>query len=115
MGQKNGCIFRKGSSIVVPEAEKNVELGTLSSNQMDSLTAICDTILPSIDANSFYHQEAIDDPFTNFLQTSASMTGTPQHVRGFFWLLVTSPLPLCFFLLFEARISTVYSLFGYIS
>ncbi|XP_016447438.2 long-chain-alcohol oxidase FAO4A [Nicotiana tabacum] len=80
MGQKNGCIFRKGSSIVVPEAEKNVELGTLSSNQMDSLTAICDTILPSIDANSFYHQEAIDDPFTNFLQTSASMTGTPQHI-----------------------------------
>ncbi|OIT35127.1 long-chain-alcohol oxidase fao4a [Nicotiana attenuata] len=80
MGQKNGYIFRKGSSIVVPEPEKKVELGTLSSNQMDSLTAICDTILPSIDAKAFYKEEAIDDPFTNFLQTSASMTGTPQHI-----------------------------------
>lgn len=66
---------------------KNVKFVTLSSNQLDSLTSICDTFLPSIhDANSYdhhHHQEdnnIDEDSFINFLQTSASMNGTPQHV-----------------------------------
>ncbi|KAL3361618.1 hypothetical protein AABB24_014471 [Solanum stoloniferum] len=65
---------------------KNVKFVTLSSNQLDSLTFICDTFLPSIhDANSYdhHHQEdnnIDDDSFINFLQTSASMNGTPQHM-----------------------------------
>ncbi|KAJ8555273.1 hypothetical protein K7X08_012769 [Anisodus acutangulus] len=80
---QNCCIFSKISSVVVPQPEKNVQLGTLSSNQLDSLTAICDTFLPSIDANNSrgHHQEGnIDDSFTKFLHTSASMNGTPQHI-----------------------------------
>ncbi|KAK4364798.1 hypothetical protein RND71_016156 [Anisodus tanguticus] len=80
---QNCCIFSKSSSVVVPQPEKNVQLGTLSSNQLDSLTAICDTFLPSIDANNSrgHHQEGnIDDSFTKFLHTSASMNGTPQHI-----------------------------------
>ncbi|XP_059288843.1 long-chain-alcohol oxidase FAO4A-like [Lycium ferocissimum] len=81
---QNGCIFSKSSGAVVPEPERNVvQLNTLSSRQMDSLTALCDTFLPSIHPNSYghHHQEAnIDDSFIKFLQTSASMNGTPQHI-----------------------------------
>ncbi|KAM3397391.1 long-chain-alcohol oxidase FAO4A [Capsicum galapagoense] len=74
------------SSVTVSEPKTNiVELGTLSSNQMESLTALCDTFLPSIHLNSYgdhHHQEAnnINDSFTKFLYTSASMNGTPQHI-----------------------------------
>ncbi|MCD7459925.1 hypothetical protein HAX54_042340, partial [Datura stramonium] len=83
---QNGCIFLKSSSDgVIPEAEKSVEyLGTLSSNQLDSLTALCDTFLPSIHPNSYGHRQEKanidDDSFTEFFHTSASMNGTPQHI-----------------------------------
>lgn len=59
---------------------KNGQFGSLSFRQMDSLSAICDTFMPSIDANSL-HQENMDDSFIKFLHTSSSMNGTPQHVR----------------------------------
>lgn len=55
--------------------------GTLSFSQMDSLSAICDTFLPSIDANSLHYEKNMDDNVIKFLHTSASMNRTPQHVR----------------------------------
>ncbi|CAN4075843.1 unnamed protein product [Withania somnifera] len=59
------------------DVAKNGHLGSLSFSQMDSLSAICDTFLPSIDAN---YEENMDDSVIKFLHTSASMNGTPQHV-----------------------------------
>ncbi|XP_055822188.1 long-chain-alcohol oxidase FAO4A-like [Solanum dulcamara] len=61
--------------------EKNVEFGTLSSNQLDSLTSICDAFLPSIHhINSYEEGNIDDDSFIKFLQTSASMNETPLHM-----------------------------------
>ncbi|XP_047257357.1 long-chain-alcohol oxidase FAO4A isoform X2 [Capsicum annuum] len=54
--------------------------GTLSFSQMDSLSAICDTFLPSIDANSLHYEKNMDDNVIKFLHTSASMNRTPQHL-----------------------------------
>ncbi|KAM3379578.1 long-chain-alcohol oxidase FAO4A isoform X1 [Capsicum galapagoense] len=54
--------------------------GTLSFSQMDSLSAICDTFLPSIDANSLHYEKNMDENVIKFLHTSASMNGTPQHL-----------------------------------
>lgn len=51
---------------------------SLSSRQMDSLTALCDTYLPSIDGLHTKHDEST----TRFYQTSASMARTPQHLGG---------------------------------
>lgn len=77
---QNCCFLSKSSRSVIEY------LGALSSNQLDSLTTLCDTFVPSIhDANSYGHQDQgnidDDDSYTKFLQTSASMNGTPQHVR----------------------------------
>ncbi|MED6142922.1 hypothetical protein PIB30_002214 [Stylosanthes scabra] len=56
---------------------------TLNKRQMKTLTALCDTILPSINdyvLDAFSH----DDPsaVAKFYKTSASMAGTPQRVGG---------------------------------
>ncbi|XP_049376273.1 long-chain-alcohol oxidase FAO4A-like isoform X1 [Solanum stenotomum] len=77
---QNCCFFSKSSRSVIEY------LGALSSNQLDSLTTLCDTFVPSIhDASSYGHQDQgniddDDDSYTKFLQTSASMNGTPQHI-----------------------------------
>lgn len=48
----------------------------LSSWEMDSLTALCDTFLPSIDVSDV----TTDDSVVKFYATCASMTGTPERV-----------------------------------
>ncbi|KAM7261981.1 hypothetical protein ACFE04_021058 [Oxalis oulophora] len=45
---------------------------------MESLTALCDTFLPSISVDS----GKTDDSLDTFYQCSASSNGTPQHVGG---------------------------------
>lgn len=50
---------------------------SLSPRQMKSLTAICDTILPSI--NDFVGDTS-DESLSTFYRISASMAGTPQRV-----------------------------------
>ncbi|RDX96829.1 hypothetical protein CR513_20470, partial [Mucuna pruriens] len=50
---------------------------SLSSRQMKSLVALCDTILPSINNNVV---GSSDEPVAKFYRTSASMAGTPEHV-----------------------------------
>ncbi|XP_057448821.1 long-chain-alcohol oxidase FAO4A-like [Lotus japonicus] len=51
---------------------------SLSSRQMKSLTALCDTILPSLDD----FVDVSDDSVANFYRISASMAGTPERVGG---------------------------------
>ncbi|KAJ9152387.1 hypothetical protein P3X46_025956 [Hevea brasiliensis] len=53
---------------------------SLSSAEMDSLTALCDTFLPSSSSSS--SGNIPDDSVTRFFQFSASMAGTPQRVGG---------------------------------
>jgi len=53
---------------------------SLSSRQMKSLSALCDTILPAVD--NFVHTS--DESVNTFYRISASMAGTPQLVRFFF-------------------------------
>ncbi|OAY85436.1 Long-chain-alcohol oxidase FAO4A [Ananas comosus] len=48
----------------------------LSEREMDSLTAICDTLLPSVDVS----HATDDEDLIAFYRTSASMAGTPHHV-----------------------------------
>lgn len=49
---------------------------SLSHRQMTSLTALCDTFLPSVAVSDGDH----DDDAVNFYRTSASMAGTPERV-----------------------------------
>ncbi|KAJ8626062.1 hypothetical protein MRB53_019369 [Persea americana] len=69
-------------------------VNTLSSRQMKTLTAICDTLLPSISVSAtgrrgdnhhhhhHHHQDNDDSILQAYFSTSASMTLTPQHVGG---------------------------------
>lgn len=54
-------------------------VNSLSSRQMESLTALCDTFLPSIDDASHI---TTDPSVSKFYLTSASIAGTPQLVRN---------------------------------
>ncbi|XP_027359827.1 long-chain-alcohol oxidase FAO4A-like [Abrus precatorius] len=61
------------------EREKQRPLtNTLSPRQMKSLSALCDTILPSLD--HFVHTS--DESVANFYRISASLAGTPQRLGG---------------------------------
>jgi len=51
---------------------------SLSSRQMKSLVALCDTMLPSIKDNNV--AASSDEFVNNFYRTSASMAGTPERV-----------------------------------
>ncbi|PIA26754.1 hypothetical protein AQUCO_08900009v1 [Aquilegia coerulea] len=51
---------------------------SLSSRQMESLVALCDTFLPSIDASNIK-----DGDLRRFYKTSASMIGVPEHYGGY--------------------------------
>lgn len=59
---------------------KHVEKCPFSPGQMEALSAICDTLLPSIDLSDRHHHQ-LDDSVIQFFQASASMAGTPQRVR----------------------------------
>lgn len=52
-------------------------VNSLSSWEMDSLTALCDTFLPSIDVTD---DVTTDDSVIKFYATCASMAGTPERV-----------------------------------
>ncbi|KAK2987692.1 hypothetical protein RJ640_015034 [Escallonia rubra] len=55
-------------------------LSSLSSRQMESLTALCDTFLPSVSTpNDGRH---IDNSVVKFFRTSASTAGTPERLGG---------------------------------
>ncbi|XP_058086159.1 long-chain-alcohol oxidase FAO4A-like [Magnolia sinica] len=54
-------------------------LSTLSSREMESLNAICDAFLPSIDISGI----GKDNRLKTFYGTSASMAGTPELLGGF--------------------------------
>ncbi|KAK7835097.1 long-chain-alcohol oxidase fao4a [Quercus suber] len=56
--------------------EKGERVNSLSSWEMDSLIALCDTFLPSIDVSNL----TTDDSVVKFYTTSASMAGTPERV-----------------------------------
>lgn len=51
---------------------------SLSQRQMKSLTALCDTILPSVVSDDFVGLS--DESVATFYRVSASMAGTPQRV-----------------------------------
>ncbi|KAL6980002.1 long-chain-alcohol oxidase [Sarracenia purpurea var. burkii] len=57
--------------------ERRSQVQPLSSGQMESLAALCDTFLPSIDICN----EAVDADYVAFYRTSASMAGTSQRVE----------------------------------
>ena len=58
-------------------------VNSLSSREMESLTAICDTLFPSVYGRNMM-AAAADDGYTSsissFYRSSASMAGTPQRV-----------------------------------
>lgn len=56
-------------------------VNSLSPRQMDALTALCDTFLPSIAPPHYPSYTAtVDEEVAKFYQTSASMAGTPEKV-----------------------------------
>ncbi|PIN26290.1 Glucose dehydrogenase/choline dehydrogenase/mandelonitrile lyase (GMC oxidoreductase family) [Handroanthus impetiginosus] len=57
-------------------AKKNVKKGPYSEGQMEALSALCDTLLPSIDVSD----DLDDDSVVQFYRASASMAGTPQRL-----------------------------------
>jgi long-chain-alcohol oxidase len=70
---------------------------TLSLRQMKSLTALTDTILPSI--NDFVPVSADDESAATFYRISASMAGTPERVYFLIlYLALYSFTPLFYFI-----------------
>ncbi|CAL0314234.1 unnamed protein product [Lupinus luteus] len=61
------------------EKQQSFLINSLSQRQMKSLTALCDTILPSV--NDFVGVSD-DESVAKFYRTSASMAGTPERVGG---------------------------------
>ncbi|KAA8528004.1 hypothetical protein F0562_035127 [Nyssa sinensis] len=61
------------------EADTQIYPNSLSSRQMESLTALCDTFLQPINVSC---TDTIDDSVATFFRTSASMAGTPQRIGG---------------------------------
>lgn len=67
-----------GGERVPPSSSSSFHpVDSLSSRQMESLSALCDTFLPSIDVSN----DTLDDSIATFFRTSASMVGTPHRVR----------------------------------
>ncbi|XP_010676697.2 long-chain-alcohol oxidase FAO4A [Beta vulgaris subsp. vulgaris] len=58
------------------EGEIQTYTNILSAREMDSLTALCDTILPAVDPP----ENTADESLVRFYKTSASMAGTPEHL-----------------------------------
>ncbi|KAJ6309350.1 hypothetical protein OIU76_018858, partial [Salix suchowensis] len=65
------------------ENKQSLYVNSLSSREMESLTAICDTLFPSVYGSNMMAAAAADDGYTNsissFYRSSASMAGTPQR------------------------------------
>ncbi|KAJ6700472.1 LONG-CHAIN-ALCOHOL OXIDASE [Salix koriyanagi] len=65
------------------ENKQSFYVNSLSSREMESLTAICDTLFPSVYGSNMMAAAAADDGYTNsissFYRSSASMAGTPQR------------------------------------
>ncbi|KAA8521063.1 hypothetical protein F0562_011784 [Nyssa sinensis] len=81
-GEEDHTVIQLGSidsqRLLTQYAETKIYLNSLSSRQMESLSALCDTFLPSINISN----HDIDDPsVATFYRTSASMAGTPQRVN----------------------------------
>ncbi|CAN8231359.1 unnamed protein product [Cochlearia groenlandica] len=81
----------QNTSCLPTEAKSDVEIGSLQHNdetkpfyknsltarEMESLVAICDTLIPSIDGSRVGH---VDDDVAGYYSASASLTGTPDRV-----------------------------------
>ncbi|KAM4085292.1 hypothetical protein ACJW30_10G015500 [Castanea mollissima] len=70
-----------GTQDLLVEGERShsqAYVNSLSSWEMDTLTALCDTFLPSIDVSNV----TTNDSVVKFYTTSASMAGTPERVGG---------------------------------
>ncbi|KAL8521486.1 hypothetical protein ACS0TY_011849 [Phlomoides rotata] len=59
--------------------EKHEDKCRYSPSQMEALTALCDTLLPSIHVSD-QQKHHLDDSVIHFFQASASVTGTPQRL-----------------------------------
>ncbi|XP_022735994.1 long-chain-alcohol oxidase FAO4A [Durio zibethinus] len=59
-------------------------VNSLSTREMESLTAICDTLLPSLPVSNHvhHHHHHHHDAVATFYQSSASMSDTPQRIGG---------------------------------
>lgn len=66
-------------SVLIRQKKKKQQrqyVSTLSPPQMEALSALCDTYLPSIN-NDFVSDQDRHDAIRKFLHTSPSMVGTP--------------------------------------
>lgn len=57
--------------------ENHCYVNSLSSQEMESLSALCDTFLPAVDVKT---AAATDKDIADFFRASASATGTPERV-----------------------------------
>lgn len=57
---------------------KPLYANSLTAREMESLVAICDTLIPSIDGSEVGH--VVDGDVTRYYSASASQTGTPDRV-----------------------------------
>lgn len=71
----------EGQRVELMEKEEGNYVNRLSWREMDSLTALCDTFLPSLHLPNDAVQTP-DDPAIEFFHTSASMAGTPHYIGG---------------------------------
>lgn len=88
MDNKNKSFFQNDPMV---EAKLDVEVGSLehryetkpfyenslTPREMESLVAICDTLIPSINGSGVGH---VDDCVAGYFSASASQTGTPDRV-----------------------------------
>ncbi|GLT81034.1 hypothetical protein SLA2020_524420 [Shorea laevis] len=69
-----------GEESLLCGGEQLLYINSLSSREMESLTAICDTFLPSLDVD--ISAAGDDTGVADFFGSSASMTGTPERLGG---------------------------------
>lgn len=74
--EKKECTILGINKQISPLEEKRNQ-NSLSSREMESLVALCDTFLPSID---ILNDRVADDSLVKLYQTSASMIGIPHQV-----------------------------------
>lgn len=89
-----GSIDTKGLFVGGEKQSTCSYVNSLSSREMESLTAICDTLFPSVYNSSTIAASADDgsaNSISTFYQSSASMAGTPQRVGELFCERVQHP------------------------
>ena len=64
----------------------NYQNKMFSESQMEALTSLCDTLVPSLDFNgiSISNNAQDNDELRSFYGVSASSAGIPDHVKYFF-------------------------------